>query len=63
LLWPRPEPYGLVLAYDEHGRLLRSLHDPQGRHVSPITSVEPDGGFLYLGTLTGDWIGRYRLDA
>jgi sugar lactone lactonase YvrE len=61
-LWPRPEPYGLVLAFDEQGRLLRSLHDPGGRHVSPITSVQPAGDVLYLGTLTGDWIGRYRLD-
>jgi sugar lactone lactonase YvrE len=60
-LWPRPEPYGLVLAFGERGRLLRSLHDPGGRHVSPITSVQPAGDVLYLGTLTGDWIGRYRL--
>jgi sugar lactone lactonase YvrE len=60
-LWPRPEPYGLVLAFDESGRLLRSLHDPGGEHLSPITSVQPEGEFLYLGTLTGDWIGRYRL--
>jgi sugar lactone lactonase YvrE len=60
-LWPRPEPYGLVLAFDEQGRLLRSLHDPGGRHVSPVTSVQPEGDVLYLGTLTGDWIGRYRL--
>jgi sugar lactone lactonase YvrE len=60
-LWPRPEPYGLVLAFDERGRLLRSLHDPDGRHVPIITSVQPEGDFLYLGTLTGDWIGRYRL--
>ncbi len=59
-LWPKPEPYGLVLAFDEQGRLLRSLHDPGGRHVSPVTSVQPEGGVLYLGTLTGDWIGRYR---
>jgi len=62
-LWPRPEPYGLVLAFDEQGRLLRSLHDPGGERVSPVTSVQPAGDVLYLGTLTGDWIGRYRLDA
>ena len=60
-LWPRPEPYGLVLAFGEQGRLLRSFHDPGGRRVSPVTSVQPADGVLYLGTLTGDWIGRYRL--
>jgi sugar lactone lactonase YvrE len=60
-LWPRPAPYGLVLAFDERGRLLRSLHDPEGQHVPIITSVQPEGDSLYLGTLTGDWIGRYRL--
>jgi sugar lactone lactonase YvrE len=38
-LWPQPEPYGLVLAFDERGRLLRSLQDPGGRHVPVITSV------------------------
>jgi sugar lactone lactonase YvrE len=60
-LWPRPEPYGLVLAFDERGRLLRSLHDPGGQNVSIVTSVQPEGEVLYLGTLSGDWIGRYRL--
>ncbi|HEV8580127.1 MAG TPA: SMP-30/gluconolactonase/LRE family protein [Thermoanaerobaculia bacterium] len=59
--WPKPESYGLVLAYDEQGRLLRSLQDPGGKHVPIITSVQPEGDVLYLGTLTGDWIGRYRL--
>lgn len=59
--WPKPEPYGFILALDEQGRVIESLHDPSGRHVPTITSVQPEGDTLYLGTLTGDWIGRLEL--
>jgi len=58
-LWPRPAPYGLVLALDEEGRIVRSLHDPSGR-VRGITSVEPHGGKLYFGNLDGDWLGIWQ---
>lgn len=57
-LWPKPEPYGLVLGLDRHGEIVEALHDPGGRHVSEITSVEEVEGSLYLGTLHNDWIGR-----
>jgi len=59
-LWPKPEPYGLVLALDEEGRIVRSLHDPGGERVREVTSAEPYGGALYLGTLRGDRIARWR---
>lgn len=52
-LWPKPEPYGLVLAIDEQGRIVESLHDPGGESVRTVTSVEPHGGKLYLGSLHG----------
>jgi len=58
LLWPKPEPYGFVLAVDEEGRVVRSLQDPGGTHVKTITSVQPEGEWLYLGNLAEDWIGR-----
>lgn len=60
-LWPEARPYGLVLALDETGRVTASLHDPEGERVREITSAEEAGGFLYLGTLHGQWLGRYRL--
>ena len=60
-LWPRPKPYGLVLALDEAGRIRDSLHDPTGRWLPEITSAQPAGGWLYLGTLEHPWLGRYRL--
>lgn len=52
-LWPKPEPYGLVLALDGQGRIVESLHDPGGESVRTVTSVEPHEGKLYLGSLHG----------
>lgn len=60
-LWPKPAPYGLVLALDETGAVIDSLHDPDGSTVRGATSVEPHGDFLYLGNLDHDWIGRFAL--
>ena len=59
-LWPKPEPYGLVLALDENGQVVRSLHDPGGKTVQQITSVEEVDGHLYLGTLHQEWMGRLK---
>ncbi len=60
-LWPKPVPYGLVAAFDEEGRVLRTLHDPGGRHVRQITTAREHEGALYFGTLDDDWIGKYPL--
>ncbi|MDY0221161.1 MAG: SMP-30/gluconolactonase/LRE family protein [Desulfobacterium sp.] len=60
-LWPEPEAYGLVLALDEQGKILQSLHDPSGKHLSGISSAREYEGHLYLGTLANDRIGKYRL--
>jgi sugar lactone lactonase YvrE len=59
--WPKPVPYGLVLALDEEGRITQSLHEPTGKHLHEITSVEEHQGFLYLGSLHNDRIGRFKL--
>ena len=59
--WPKPEPYGLVVALDEDGDFIESLHDTSGEHFSPVTSVEEHQGYLYLGSLTADRIARYKL--
>lgn len=60
-LWPKPKPYGLVLALDEKGRIVQSLHEPTGKHLMEITSAEEYQGYLYLGSLHNDRIGKYRL--
>jgi len=61
IFWPKPKPYGLVLALDEEGKIIQSLHEPTGKHVKEITSVREYGGHLYLGSLHNDRIGRYKL--
>ena len=60
-LWPKPEPYGLVLGVSESGEILYSLHDEGGMHVRMVTSVEATDDALYLGTLHGAGIWRYPL--
>ena len=59
-LWPKPEPYGLVLELGADGRILRSLHDAGGRRVSQVTTAREHDGWLYLGTLEGRWLARLR---
>lgn len=59
--WPKPKPYGLVLALDEQGNITQSLHDPSGRYLKEITSAREYGGYLYLGSLHNDRIGKYKL--
>jgi len=60
-LWPKPKPYGLVLALDENGKIIRSLHDPSGDTLRIITSAVEHGGFLYIGSLHEKKIGKLRL--
>ncbi|MDD9303255.1 MAG: strictosidine synthase family protein [Desulfobacter sp.] len=60
-LWPKPTPYGLVLALDEQGKITQCLHDPTGEHLKEITSAREHQGYLYLGSLHNDRIGKYRL--
>lgn len=60
-LWPKPKPYGLVLALDEQGSVIGSLHDPSGKHLKEITSAREYDGYLYLGSLHNDRIGKYKI--
>jgi sugar lactone lactonase YvrE len=59
--WPKPKPYGLVLALNERGKIIQSLHEPTGKHLKEITSVREYGGYLYLGSLHNNRIGKYKL--
>lgn len=60
-LWPKPEPFGLVLEVDEQGTILRSLQDPTGAYVEQVTSAHEHAGKLYLGHLHRDRISRVSL--
>lgn len=55
---PKPVPYGLVIQVNEHGEIVRSLHDTSGQHLRMVTSAKPVNGVLYLGSLENDRIGR-----
>ena len=61
VFWPKPKPYGLVLALDERGKITQSLHEATGKHLREITSAREYDGYLYLGSLTNDRIGKYKL--
>ena len=60
-LWPKPQKYGLVLAINENGEIIRSLHDSSGEHLRMITSAKPVGDWLYLGSLNNDRIGKLKI--
>ncbi|WP_323754420.1 SMP-30/gluconolactonase/LRE family protein [Marinobacter sp.] len=60
---PKPEEYGLVVAFDATGEALVSLHDTTGKHLQEITSVNPHQGNLYFGSLHNDRIGKLSLQA
>ena len=58
--WPKPKPYGFVVALDEEGNIVKTLQDKTGEHLKEITSVEEHEGFLYLGSLHNDRIGKIK---
>lgn len=60
-LWPKPEPYGFAVEIDEQGNILQSVQDPSGKRLSMITSAFERDGYLYLGTLINDCIGKLKL--
>ncbi|XKH02512.1 SMP-30/gluconolactonase/LRE family protein [Marinobacter nauticus] len=62
-LQPGMASYGLVIAYNEAGEPLISLHDTRGTHLRAVTSVTPNGDTLYFGSLDNDRIGRLPFKA
>lgn len=59
--WPKPQRQGMVFAFDEEGRLLRTFQDAGGEKVPHVTAVEERDGWLYLGNLHENYLSRYRL--
>lgn len=56
-----PIPYGIVLGYDESGKLLYNLQDSSGKFNDLTSALEVDGA-LYLGSLTMPSFGKMKLD-
>jgi ribose transport system permease protein len=52
---------GCVVHFDADGRVLESLWDHDGKNHPAITSMREHRGFLYLGGVTNNRIGRLRL--
>jgi len=57
--WGKTPHYGLAIRLNEAGEIVESLHDPHGK-VWCVTNVVPWKEYLYLGTLEGDAIARYK---
>jgi sugar lactone lactonase YvrE len=55
---PKPKPYGFVLGLDADGRVVHNLQDPTGAGYANVTNAVEHGGYLYLGSLTENAIGR-----
>ncbi len=62
-LQPKPVHYGLVLALNAEGEIIKSLHDPEGETLYQVTSVQQVGDNLYFGSLQNDRIGRLSVRA
>ena len=55
---PRAQHHGYLLALDADGRVLTTLQSPTGTPIALVSSVEPHGGVLYLGSLEEPALGR-----
>jgi len=53
--------HGCVLKFDEAGNVLESYWDPTGISHSTVTSMREHKGYLYLGGLENNRIGRIPL--
>ncbi len=53
--------YGAVIKFDDFGNVTESMWDPGGKSHPTITSVREHKGYLYIGGLENNRIGRIRL--
>ena len=53
--------YGCVVKFDEAGNVLESYWDPTGASHPSVTSIREHKGYLYLGGLENNRIGRIRI--
>jgi ribose transport system permease protein len=53
--------YGCVVKFDEAGNILETFWDPTGLSHASVTSIREHKGYLYLGGLENNRIGRIPL--
>jgi len=54
--------FGCVVKFDDSGVVTESLWDPGGQSHPTITSIREHKGYLYIGGLENNRIGRIRLE-
>ncbi len=54
--------YGCVVKFDDAGNVLESYWDPTGVSHASVTSIREHKGYLYLGGLENNRIGRIRIE-
>jgi ribose transport system permease protein len=54
--------YGCVVKFDDAGTVLESYWDPTGVSHPSVTSMREHKGYLYLGGIENNRIGRIKLD-
>jgi sugar lactone lactonase YvrE len=59
-LQPKPARHAFVLGLSEDGKVMHNLQDASTGAYAPITSVEQEGEWLYLGSLMQPSIGRIK---
>ena len=52
---------GCVVKFDESGKVLETLGDIGGKSHPSVTSMREERGYLYIGGLSNDRIGRVKL--
>ncbi|WP_369720713.1 ABC transporter permease [Bradyrhizobium sp. LLZ17] len=53
---------GCVVKFNEQGKILESFWDLRGENHPMITSMREHRGYLYLGGIANNRIGRYKLE-
>src|SRR5579883_1531424 len=54
--------HGCVVKFNEQGEVLESFWDPTGKNHPTLTSMREHKGYLYLGGLENNRIGRIKLE-
>lgn len=55
-LWPVPKAYGHLIAFDDNGKVLADLQDPQGAYPETTAATEADGK-LFVQSLHAHSVG------
>jgi sugar lactone lactonase YvrE len=59
-LQPRAKRFAFVIGVDEQGKVVQNLQHDSPDSFSPVTSAREHDGWLYLGSLMRDAVGRVR---